>query len=120
MKPLLPCAALALILAAGAAQAHPLPKAAAPAPNARLAASPAEVRITFSEALIGKFSGLEVVDATGHKADLASASVDPSNPKQLVAALRAPLAAGAYTVNWHAVGDDTHHVSGHYSFQVKP
>ena len=30
------------------------------------------------------------------------------------------LKPGKYTVAWHAVGDDTHHVEGKYNFEVKP
>ena len=46
--------------------------------------------------------------------------VDPHDHKQLAAPIKTPLAPGTYTASWRAVGDDTHHVSGHYSFQVKP
>jgi methionine-rich copper-binding protein CopC len=119
MKCLTPIAAAALVLA-GAAHAHPLPKDASPAPNAVLAASPTSIRITFSEGLVGRFSGLEIVDQAGRKADAAAATVDPSNPKILVATLRGPLAPGAWTVAWHAVGDDTHRTSGRYGFKILP
>jgi methionine-rich copper-binding protein CopC len=118
ISPHLALAAMIVALA-GAANAHPRLNAASPAPNAVLTSSPAEIRIAFSEGLIARFSGLEVADQAGRKAGLGSASVSPSNNKQLVAAVRAPLAPGAYVVSWHVVGDDTHHVSGRYSFQVK-
>jgi methionine-rich copper-binding protein CopC len=121
MKPsTLIAATAAMVTLATAAHAHPLPKAANPAPNAALTTSPREIRITFSEGLIAKFSGLDVADQTGRKADIGPAGVDPSDGKVLVAAVRTPLAPGAYIVSWHAVGDDTHRVSGHYSFQVTP
>jgi methionine-rich copper-binding protein CopC len=112
--------AAALALTAAPAFAHPLPKAASPAPNAVLAASPAEIRITFSEGLVLPFSGLEVADQAGHKADLGPPTLAPGDARQLVAPVRATLGPGVYLVTWHAVGDDTHHVSGHYSFEVKP
>lgn len=112
--------AAAAVFLASTATAHPLPRAAAPAPNAVLAASPHEIRITFSEGLVPAFSGLELKDASGKTAALGPASVSPQDRTQLAAPVTAPLGPGAYTVNWHAVGDDTHHVSGHYSFQVKP
>ena len=111
--------ALVCTALAPAAGAHPLPRAASPAPNAVLAASPPEVRISFSEGLVAAFSGMELKDQAGKPAALGPAAVDPKDKKQLAAPIRAPLAAGTYTVSWHAVGDDTHHVSGHYSFQVK-
>jgi hypothetical protein len=114
--------ALALIAAAtvSSAIAHPLPRAASPAPNAMLTKSPPEIRITFSEDLVAAFSGLELKDAAGHPMALGPSLVDPQDHKQLAAAIKAPLPPGTYTANWHAVGDDTHHVSGHYSFMVMP
>lgn len=111
---------LALTTATSAAIAHPLPRAASPAPNAILSKSPAEIRITFSEGLVAAFSGLELKDLAGHAMALGPSIVDPQDHKQLTAPIKAPLPPGTYTASWHAVGDDTHHVSGHYSFQVRP
>lgn len=113
-------AACALVATASPAAAHPLPRAASPAPNATLSASPPEIRITFSEGLVAAFSGLTLKDASGKAMALGPSTVDPKDKKTLAAAVKATLAPGAYEVDWHAVGDDTHHVSGHYSFAVKP
>ncbi|MBV9994529.1 MAG: copper homeostasis periplasmic binding protein CopC [Caulobacteraceae bacterium] len=115
------CALLAAVLAVlgGAALAHPLPRAATPAPNAVLAAAPPQIRITFSERLVPAFSGLELRDAAGKQIPMGPAAVDPNDETELAAPVKGQLAAGTYTVNWRAVGDDTHRVSGHYSFQVK-
>ncbi len=119
MKPIsLTLAALVALAAASAAAAHPLPKAASPAPNAVLAASPAEIRITYSEPLVAAFSGLELKGPDGKAVALGASTVD--HKTQLAAPVKAPLVAGTYTVDWHAVSTDTHHVAGHYSFQVKP
>ena len=121
MKPTLFAAIATLAaLSAAAAVAHPLPKAASPAPNAVLATAPKEVRITFSETLVAAFSGLELKDATGKALDLGPSSVGPKDKKQLSAPVKESLAPGTYTVAWHAVSTDTHHVAGHYTFQVKP
>ena len=57
--------------------------------------------------------------ASGKALALGPAALDPKDPKTLSAPVKATLGAGVYTVSWHAVGDDTHHVAGHYSFQVK-
>lgn len=120
MKLLAPALALAAAAFASAAGAHPLPRAASPAPNAVLSTSPSEIRITFSEGLVGAFSGLDLKDASGRTVALGASAVDARNKKQLAAPVKTRLAAGTYTVSWRAVGDDTHHVSGHYSFEVKP
>jgi methionine-rich copper-binding protein CopC len=111
---------LAVAALASVASAHPLPRAATPAPNAVLAASPPEIRITFSESLVAAFSGLGLADAAGKPVAIGPSAVDPHDSKSLAALVKAQLAPGVYTVSWHAVGDDTHHVSGHYTFQVKP
>jgi methionine-rich copper-binding protein CopC len=100
--------------------AHPLPRAATPAPNAMLAASPPEIRITFSEGLVAAFCGVDLKDPAGKSVPLGPAVVSPTDSKVLAAPLRAGLAPGVYTVSWHALGADTHRVAGHYTFQVKP
>ena len=38
---------------------------------------------------------------------------------KLVVAVPAPLPAGTYTVNWHALATDGHKTTGHYVFTVK-
>ncbi len=111
---------LAALAAASLAVAHPLPRAVAPAPNSVLTASPARISITFSEPLVAAFSGLELKNQAGAPVSLGAATVGPKDRKQLSAPVKAVLAAGTYRVNWHAVSTDTHHVSGHYSFKVKP
>jgi methionine-rich copper-binding protein CopC len=68
--------------------------------------------------LVAAFSGLDLKDSSGKDVALGSSSVDPKDKRQLVAPIAVRLGPGTYTVNWHAVGDDTHHVAGHYTFQV--
>ena len=113
-------AAGALVATASLAAAHPLPLATSPAPGAVLTASPTEIRIAFSEGLVPAFSGLELKDAAGKALVLGPSTVGPKDKKMMAAPVKGQLGAGTYTVFWHAVGDDTHHVSGHYSFDVKP
>lgn len=109
---------LASLLLIGSASAHPVPKSATPKPNAVLTASPSEIRVGFSEGLVAAFSGMEVDDASGKAVVSGTATLDANDAKVLILPVTAKLAPGTYTVKWHAVGDDTHHVSGHYSFQV--
>ena len=65
------------------------------------------------------FSGLDLKDAGGKAVPLGPA-VSSTDSKVLAAPVKAQLGPGVYTVSWHVVGDDTHHVAGHYTFQVKP
>jgi methionine-rich copper-binding protein CopC len=115
-------AALALFatsLIATSASAHPKLTSATPPANVSASNSPTEIRLTFSEGVIPKFSGLELKDKGGKAIATGPAATDPKDKKQLVVPLPAPLAAGDYTVNWHAVSEDTHRVEGQYSFKVE-
>jgi methionine-rich copper-binding protein CopC len=112
-------AAVAATCLAGAAGAHPHIKTTTPAANA-VVASPREISMSFNEPLVAAFSGLELTDKAGHAVSLSTAVLDDHDKGRLVAEVKAPLAPGTYTVKWHAVAADTHHVSGAYSFQVKP
>jgi copper resistance protein C len=105
-------------LAGAPANAHPALTSSNPQANAPAAGSPAEIRLSFSERLIAKFSGVDLKDESGKPVATGAATVDPKDGKQLVVPLTAPLAAGSYTVLWHAVSEDTHRVTGQYSFKV--
>ena len=71
--------ALAVLIAGfigGMAHAHPVLETAVPGQGATVS-SPKEIRLTFTEDLIAKFSGLTVKDQTGHLVETAGPSVDP-------------------------------------------
>jgi len=99
--------------------AHPKLTATVPAADAQ-AQPPQEVRLSFSEALVAKFSGLDLKDQNGKRVETGPAASDPKDRKQLIVPVKAALAPGRYTVEWHAVSEDTHRVNGSYSFEVKP
>ncbi|MBU6457684.1 MAG: copper homeostasis periplasmic binding protein CopC [Bradyrhizobium sp.] len=111
---------LAIVIAgfvSAVAYAHPVLEATDPGQGATVA-SPKEIRLTFTEDLIAKFSGLAVKDQGGHLVETAGPSVDPSHKSQLIVPISKPLSPGSYDVDWHAVSVDTHKVSGHFSFKV--
>jgi methionine-rich copper-binding protein CopC len=108
------------------AQAHPALVSSSPAAST-VASDVRTVTLTFNEAFMAQLSGLEIV-MTGmpgmagqHPAmKINGVKVTVSaDRKTLVAALARPLPVGTYDVNWHAVGDDTHRVSGKVSFTVR-
>jgi methionine-rich copper-binding protein CopC len=101
----------------GMAHAHPALEGAVPGQGAAVS-SPKEIRLTFTEDLVAKFSGLTVKDQTGHLVETASPSVDPSHTRLLIVPISKALPPGTYDVDWHAVSVDTHRVSGHFSFKV--
>ena len=109
---------LAAIFLASPAFAHPKLDSANPAADASVVASPKEIKLNFNEGIIAKFSGLELKDESGRAVTMGTPVVDPKDPKQLVVPVSTALAAGRYTVSWHAVSEDTHKVSGDYSFRV--
>ncbi len=111
-------AALAMGALAGSADAHPKLKSVSPAADVSSKVSPKEIKLNFSEGAIAKFSGLELRDEAGKTVTTGVPVNDPGDRKQLVVPLPAPLTAGRYTVNWHAVSEDTHRVKGEYSFEV--
>jgi len=96
---------------------HPVLEASDPGQGATVS-SPKEVRLTFTENLIARFSGLTIKDQSGRAIGSASPSVDPNDKRQLIVPISTPLPPGAYDVDWHAVGADTHRVTGHFSFRV--
>src|SRR5713101_6080734 len=108
-------AVLAISLLATSANAHPKLTAASPAADVSSKVSPTEIKLNFSEGVIAKFSGLELKDEAGKTIATGVPMNDSADRRQLVVPLPKPLTAGHYTVMWHAVSDDTHHVKGEYS-----
>jgi len=117
-------AATAALFAAAPAIAHPKLISATPAPNA-VVASPAKLQLTFSEGLVAKFSGVDLVmtDMPGMKMSspmkMTVATALAPDGKTLVVTLAKPLPRGAYKLDWHVVSTDTHRVQGSYAFKVK-
>jgi methionine-rich copper-binding protein CopC len=115
--------AVALIVASlsgTAAFAHADLQSAEPAAGSEAATSPTEIRITFTEAVIPQFSGVELKDQAGKRVATGKAAVNPANKNVLVVPISERLPAGTYTVDWHAVSEDTHRVRGTYSFSLRP
>jgi methionine-rich copper-binding protein CopC len=110
-------ALFAATMLATAVDAHPTLKVANSAAEGT-AAAPTEIRLTFSEGVIAKFSSAEVKDQTGKKIATGTLVTDPKDQKQLIVPLQGPLTADTYTVNWNVVSVDTHRVNGTYSFKV--
>ena len=101
----------------GPAFAHATLQSATPAPNGA-AAFVKEIRLSFSESVDPKFSGVELKDRAGKTIATGTASIDPKDKKELIVPVSSELPAGAYTVDWHAVSEDTHRVKGTFTFQV--
>lgn len=110
--------ALLLISTATVASAHPRLTTSDPPIGGAVTASPTAIRLSFNEGLVPKFSGLNLTDARGKIVPTGPAKIDSEDRKKLIVPVRARLAPGRYQVNWHAVSEDTHRVTGRYSFQI--
>ena len=116
-------AIVALFAVASAAQAHPKLLAASPAANATVA-RPGRVELRFSEKLMPKFSGADLMTTVTTRANpgplkIASTAAVAADGRTLVLTPKSPLGVGRYSVAWHVVSVDTHRVAGNYGFAVK-
>ena len=107
-----------LCLVAPLAQAHASLKVALPAANAVVATAPAQVELSFSQALEPALSRIEVRNAAGERVDQHAAHAIDGDAHRLGVALKPALPPGAYRVDWQAASVDTHRTTGNFSFQV--
>jgi copper resistance protein C len=105
-------------LSGNAALAHAELQSAEPAAGSAATTSPHEIRLTFSEAVIAKFSGVELRDQAGKLIATGKSAVDSASKNVLVVPIIEELPPGNYQVEWHAVSEDTHREKGNYSFSV--
>ena len=108
-------ALLASLFAASSVFAHAHLKSQTPAADSTVAA-PADLRLTFSEGVEASFTKVSLTH------DGAPVAIKPltteGDKKTLIVTPAAPLAAGQYKVEWHAVSVDTHKSEGAYQFKV--
>jgi len=109
-------AAGALFLVATQADAHARVVASTPSASATVA-SPRSFTVTFSERVVPAFSGFNVVNAAG--AAFAVTTAVSRDGRTLSGRTGRRLAAGAYTVNWHAASADGHRMTGAIPFRVR-
>ena len=109
----------ALILGGTSADAHPRIITADPAVRGTVAASPGRISITFSEPLFLRLCSVALRDSAGHTLRTGPSVLAPSDSRQLITPILAPLPPGVYSVTWHAVAADTHRVQGVYTFTLQ-
>jgi methionine-rich copper-binding protein CopC len=115
-KALTTVALLSSLLAASSVFAHAHLKSETPAANSTVSA-PTELRLMFSEGVEAAFTKVKI-SKDGASVAVKSLATEGSDKKTLVVTPAAPLSAGAYTIEWHAVSVDTHKSEGTYSFKV--
>lgn len=112
-------AGLALALPSGAL-AHPKMVSATPAAGAPTK-SAQRIVLTFSEKLTPRLSGATLVLLGSGGAETRVAGLETMigpDGKSLVLVPARKLRAGAYRVDWHVVGSDTHRITGKHAFRI--
>jgi methionine-rich copper-binding protein CopC len=105
--------------AAAHAHAHAFLDHAEPAVGSTVHASPAMVRLRFTEGIEPAFSTIRVLDRQGRQVDKGDQHVGGDDATQMTVSLP-PLPAGVYKVVWRVVSVDTHVTEGDFTFTVTP
>ncbi len=112
----LPIVAVSCFVAT-AAWAHALLLNASPPVGGAVDGSPAQVKLTYSEAVEPRFSSVEITTEDGRKIAVGALRAEGAT---LTAPLAQRLAPGRYKVTWRATSVDTHQTQGGFTFDVRP
>ena len=120
MTRILPYAGLgALVMLGTAAMFHNHLVKSSPAAGESLKASPAEVRLWFSERPEIPFTSVTLLTADSIKIVTIKA-VKTEDSMAVAAPLAAPLQPGSYRITWRTAGRDGHAIRGTYRFSIAP
>ena len=109
-------AILALLLSASPATAHAFLEHASPGAGAKIAVSPDEIALRFSQALEPALSGVTVTDDAQRRVGKGEPLIEGDSMRIMLM----HLAMGSYLVEWHVVSSDGHRTEGRYRFTVGP
>ena len=113
-------ALLTLLAMPSAAAAHAYLVRTVPAASVVLEAPPANIQLTYDEAVEPRLAIISVTDADGHQETTGPVRRSPANPDTLVVPLRAHLPEGWYLIYWRAISVDGHPVQGAFTYAVGP
>jgi methionine-rich copper-binding protein CopC len=108
-------AAAIIILAPGAASAHAMLHTSDPADGATLTTSPRSLNLMFTEEC--RVTALRLLDEAGREHQVRREGGRAASSKA-TATVATPLPPGAYRIEWRAMGDDGHVMSGAVRFAV--
>ncbi len=103
-----------------AAFAHAFLVRTSPTASGTVNVAPAEVALTFDEAVEPRFAIISVTDAAAHSQTTARLRRAAGDPDTLVVPLRPRVPQGWYLVYWRAISVDGHPVQGAFTFAVGP
>jgi copper transport protein len=109
--------AVVLVARPEAAGAHAELTSSEPASGAQLDSAPAQVLLEFTEPVDLAENGVEVLAASGDPIDVPDAE-NPGGDRSRVAVDLPPLDDGAYVVSWRIISEDSHPISGAFTFAV--
>jgi copper transport protein len=113
-------AVAASLLAPAAAAAHAYLIKTVPAASVVLNGPPANIQLTYDEAVEPRLAIISVTNAQGQQETTAPVHRSPADPDTLVVALRAHLPEGWYLIFWRAISVDGHPVEGAFTYAVGP
>ncbi len=108
------------LLAPSSASAHAYLIKTLPAASGVLETPPANVQLTYDEAVEPRFAIISVTDAAGKQQTRGPVSRSPADPDTLVVPLRPHLPEGWYLIYWRAISVDGHPVQGAFTYAVGP
>src|SRR5207302_4183907 len=108
-------AGLALMAAAPPALAHTELKSSNPAEGASLASAPAQVSLTFEEAVTLPADPIQIAGPGGAKWTVGKATIQGAT---ITAPVEATGPAGAYALSYTAIADDGDQVTGKVNFTL--
>ncbi len=110
-------AGFGVLAGAPAAWAHATIVTTSPADGSIVRHAPTRVTVTYDEPVGIDPTSLEVYAPNGSRADTGRAT-HGSTPAQVAVALKPGLGNGTYTVGWHVISADSHHVQGAFTFSI--
>jgi copper transport protein len=112
---------LYLAIVPATAWAHANLDRADPAPGSQLDQSPTQLQLTFSEAVDGSFSRVQLLNTKGDAVDRGDSHVAPGDPQSLIVSVPDQLPNGVYTVAWRTLSAvDGHTVNGAFPLIIGP
>lgn len=108
-----------LTVLSGTASAHAALTASTPEDGAVVATAPKDITLTFSEQVALGDNAIRVLDPANKRADNGKPrDLSGSGKARYGIGLHAGLPDGTYTVAWQAVSEDSHPVSGAFTFSI--
>ncbi|WP_314176139.1 copper resistance CopC/CopD family protein [Streptomyces winkii] len=112
------CALFLVIGLAAPASAHAVQTDSSPAEGRVVRSAPKQVTVTFSEGVSMSDGSIRVLGPDGKRLDTDKVREVPDKANTRAVGIKSDAPDGTYTVAWKAVSDDSHPVSGAFTFSV--